>query len=213
RAGRGRRTRLRAGRVGPGPGGQPAAGPAGRAGPGVPDDRPRPGGGAPRLAPPRHPLLRAAGGAGSRGRRVRPARPPLHRGAAVERPHPGPGRAAPAPPNRARGRDPEPHRSSAGLPLPHPLPAGPGALPAGDPAARREVARPPGRLLGPLRVRDRVLRAVGVGLAAGFLSGLFGVGGGILIVPALVLVMGLDQRLAHGTSLAAVLPIALASLV
>lgn len=58
-----------------------------------------------------------------------------------------------------------------------------------------------------------MLRAVGVGLAAGFLSGLFGVGGGILIVPALVLVMGLDQRLAHGTSLAAVLPIALASLV
>ncbi len=51
-----------------------------------------------------------------------------------------------------------------------------------------------------------------VGLVAGFLSGLFGVGGGILIVPALVLVLGFDQRLAHGTSLAAVLPIAIASL-
>jgi uncharacterized membrane protein YfcA len=50
-----------------------------------------------------------------------------------------------------------------------------------------------------------------VGLVAGFLSGLFGVGGGILIVPALVLVLHMDQRLAHGTSLAAVLPIAISS--
>lgn len=58
----------------------------------------------------------------------------------------------------------------------------------------------------------RVLRVVFVGLLAGFLSGLFGVGGGILIVPALVLVLGFTQRLAHGTSLAAVLPIAISSL-
>jgi uncharacterized protein len=52
-----------------------------------------------------------------------------------------------------------------------------------------------------------------VGIGAGFLGGLFGVGGGLLIVPALVLVLGFDQRLAHGTSLAAILPIAVASLV
>lgn len=57
-----------------------------------------------------------------------------------------------------------------------------------------------------------VVRCVLVGIVAGFLSGLFGVGGGILIVPALVLVLGFDQRLAHGTSLAAVLPIAISSL-
>jgi uncharacterized membrane protein YfcA len=57
-----------------------------------------------------------------------------------------------------------------------------------------------------------VARIVAVGLVAGFLSGLFGVGGGILIVPALVLVLHFDQRLAHGTSLAAVLPIAVSSL-
>jgi len=61
------------------------------------------------------------------------------------------------------------------------------------------------------RVRPLLVRAIVVGLVAGFLSGLFGVGGGILIVPALVLVMRMDQRLAHGTSLAAVLPIALSS--
>jgi uncharacterized protein len=58
----------------------------------------------------------------------------------------------------------------------------------------------------------RVLRVVLVGLVAGFLSGLFGVGGGILIVPSLVLLLGFTQRLAHGTSLAAVLPIAISSL-
>ena len=58
----------------------------------------------------------------------------------------------------------------------------------------------------------RTGRVVLVGLVAGFLSGLFGVGGGILIVPALVLLLGFAQRLAHGTSLAAVLPIAIASL-
>lgn len=55
-------------------------------------------------------------------------------------------------------------------------------------------------------------RCVAVGIVAGFLSGLFGVGGGILIVPALVLVLRFEQRLAHGTSLAAVLPIAISSL-
>jgi uncharacterized membrane protein YfcA len=56
-------------------------------------------------------------------------------------------------------------------------------------------------------------RVVLVGLAAGFLSGLFGVGGGILMVPALVLVLGMGQRLAHGTSLAAIVPIATAGVV
>jgi uncharacterized membrane protein YfcA len=41
---------------------------------------------------------------------------------------------------------------------------------------------------------------------------MFGVGGGILIVPALVLLLHFEQRLAHGTSLAAVLPIAASGL-
>ena len=55
-------------------------------------------------------------------------------------------------------------------------------------------------------------KAALVGIAAGFLSGLFGVGGGVLLVPALVIVLKLGQKLAHGTSLAAVLPIAMSSL-
>jgi uncharacterized membrane protein YfcA len=40
-----------------------------------------------------------------------------------------------------------------------------------------------------------------VGLAAGTLSGLVGVGGGIIIVPALVLLLGFTQKEAQGTSL------------
>lgn len=40
-----------------------------------------------------------------------------------------------------------------------------------------------------------------VGLASGFLSGLIGIGGGIIIVPALVLLLGFSQKMAQGTSL------------
>lgn len=46
-----------------------------------------------------------------------------------------------------------------------------------------------------------------IGLAAGILSGFFGVGGGVLIVPALVLLLpGISQHTAIGTSLGALLP-------
>lgn len=43
------------------------------------------------------------------------------------------------------------------------------------------------------------------GLAAGVLSGLFGIGGGIVIVPALIIALGFSQHKAQGTSLAALL--------
>jgi len=59
----------------------------------------------------------------------------------------------------------------------------------------------------------KLSHAVVVGLAAGLLGGLFGVGGGLIIVPGLVSLAGMDRRLAHGTSLAATLPIAAASLI
>ena len=44
-----------------------------------------------------------------------------------------------------------------------------------------------------------------VGLGAGVLSGMFGIGGGVVIVPALVALLKFDQKLAVGTSLAALL--------
>jgi uncharacterized protein len=49
-----------------------------------------------------------------------------------------------------------------------------------------------------------LLMLAGVGVAAGFLSALFGVGGGVIVVPGLVLLLGFDARTATGTSLAAI---------
>jgi uncharacterized membrane protein YfcA len=53
-----------------------------------------------------------------------------------------------------------------------------------------------------------VLGVVALGVAAGFVSGLFGVGGGIVFVPALAVVLGLGQLRAEATSLLAILPVA-----
>jgi uncharacterized protein len=52
--------------------------------------------------------------------------------------------------------------------------------------------------------------AVAIGLAAGVVAGLLGVGGGVLFVPALVFVVGLGQHQAEATSLLAIVPVALA---
>jgi len=54
----------------------------------------------------------------------------------------------------------------------------------------------------------RTLKLVAIGSAAGLFSGLFGVGGGIVIVPLLVLWLGYGEREATGTSLAAIVFIA-----
>ena len=50
---------------------------------------------------------------------------------------------------------------------------------------------------------------VGVGLLVGAFSAMFGVGGGLLMVPFMVLVLGEGQHLAEGTSLAVIVPTAL----
>ncbi|HEX2142415.1 MAG TPA: sulfite exporter TauE/SafE family protein [Candidatus Limnocylindria bacterium] len=52
------------------------------------------------------------------------------------------------------------------------------------------------------------LALVGVGLLAGFLAGLFGIGGGVVLVPALVLLLDFDQHAAQGTSLLVIVPAA-----
>ena len=50
-----------------------------------------------------------------------------------------------------------------------------------------------------------ILIVIIVGIAAGMLSGLVGVGGGIIIVPALVYLIGFSQKEAQGTSLGVLL--------
>jgi hypothetical protein len=52
--------------------------------------------------------------------------------------------------------------------------------------------------------RERLLSLVAVGAISGFMSGLFGVGGGIVTVPLLVLWLGYGERVATGTSLTAI---------
>jgi len=51
-----------------------------------------------------------------------------------------------------------------------------------------------------------------LGLATGALGGTFGVGGGILVVPALVILFAVPQKSAQATSLAVMIPMALLSL-
>jgi uncharacterized membrane protein YfcA len=61
--------------------------------------------------------------------------------------------------------------------------------------------------------RDRVLRLGVVGTAAGAFSGLFGVGGGTIVVPLLIFWFAYGEREATGTSLAAIVAIALVAVI
>jgi uncharacterized protein len=56
---------------------------------------------------------------------------------------------------------------------------------------------------------ERLLKLAAIGTAAGAFSGMFGVGGGTIIVPLLIFWFGFGERLATGTSLAAIVVIAL----
>lgn len=51
-----------------------------------------------------------------------------------------------------------------------------------------------------------ILLLLAIGLATGFTSGLFGVGGGLLLIPALIYLVGYTQHEATGISLAVLLP-------
>lgn len=53
-----------------------------------------------------------------------------------------------------------------------------------------------------------LIQLLAIGLAAGVAGGMFGIGGGAIMVPAMVLLLGMDQKFATGTSVAAqILPI------
>ncbi len=53
-----------------------------------------------------------------------------------------------------------------------------------------------------------LIQLLGIGLLAGVAGGMFGIGGGAIMVPAMVLLLGMEQKFATGTSVAAqILPI------
>jgi uncharacterized membrane protein YfcA len=52
--------------------------------------------------------------------------------------------------------------------------------------------------------RSPILAYAGIGLVAGLFSALFGVGGGIVIVPLLIMLFAFEPRVATGTSLATI---------
>lgn len=54
-----------------------------------------------------------------------------------------------------------------------------------------------------------IIGLVGIGVLAGVVSGLLGVGGGVVLVPGLVILLGLSQHHAEGTSLLAIIPVVL----
>ena len=54
-----------------------------------------------------------------------------------------------------------------------------------------------------------VIEVVALGVAAGAVAGMFGVGGGIIFVPTLTLILGMGQLEAEATSLLAIIPVAI----
>jgi uncharacterized membrane protein YfcA len=58
---------------------------------------------------------------------------------------------------------------------------------------------------------EDVVGALLIGLVGGIAGGLLGIGGGTLYVPALVLLLGVEQQVAQGISLAAIIPTAISA--
>jgi uncharacterized protein len=54
-----------------------------------------------------------------------------------------------------------------------------------------------------------VITLIAIGILAGILAGMLGVGGGVVFVPGLVIVLGLSQHQAEATSLLAIIPVAI----
>jgi uncharacterized protein len=51
-----------------------------------------------------------------------------------------------------------------------------------------------------------LLILIGIGILTGFMAGMLGIGGAIIMIPALVFLLGISQQTAQGTSLAVMLP-------
>ena len=56
---------------------------------------------------------------------------------------------------------------------------------------------------------DSIWKFLVIGIAAGFVGGLLGLGGGIILVPVFILLLNRDQHIANGTSLMVIAPLSL----
>lgn len=61
------------------------------------------------------------------------------------------------------------------------------------------------------RPKNIILKLALIGLVSGVINGLFGSGGGMIVVPALVFIMGLEDQKAHATAILIILPLTLMS--
>jgi len=56
-----------------------------------------------------------------------------------------------------------------------------------------------------------IFRSIGIGLVTGLINGLFGSGGGTIAVPAMVLLLDVDEHKAHATAISIILPLTIIS--
>ena len=58
---------------------------------------------------------------------------------------------------------------------------------------------------------SKMLTLLAIGVVTGLINGLLGIGGGTILIPSMVMVLGINQHQSHGTSLAVILPTTVAS--
>ncbi|HHV38121.1 MAG TPA: sulfite exporter TauE/SafE family protein [Tepidimicrobium sp.] len=58
---------------------------------------------------------------------------------------------------------------------------------------------------------SQTIKLIAIGLIAGMINGLFGSGGGTLVVPALVFLIGMEDYKAHATAISIILPLSIIS--
>ncbi len=55
------------------------------------------------------------------------------------------------------------------------------------------------------------VKLLSIGIITGFINGLFGSGGGTIVVPALIFLLGMDDHKAHATAISIILPLSIIS--
>ncbi|HOR87112.1 MAG TPA: sulfite exporter TauE/SafE family protein [Bacillota bacterium] len=62
-----------------------------------------------------------------------------------------------------------------------------------------------------MKNRTSILKPEVIGLITGLVNGIFGSGGGAILVPSLIFIMGIEDHKAHATAISIILPLSLVS--